>query len=170
MYQKLSQGADVLARCLALAGGALLIAITALTVISIIGRAFVPLQIGIGPIRGIYDYTQIAIAAAVFAFLPLCQLRQAHAVVDLFETRMPASLNRFLDLLFNAVMLLAASVGTYRLYLGMRDKMRTGEVTQIAEVPAWWGYALGLVGAVAFVLVAAFCVLRAARVVLGRTA
>ncbi|MEM1274132.1 MAG: TRAP transporter small permease subunit [Pseudomonadota bacterium] len=162
MYRTLYRGADFIAQVLAYLGGAILIAIIAMTVVSIIGRLFVPLQIGIGPIRGIYDFTSMAMAAAVFAFLPICQLRQGHAVVDLFERRMPDSVGRILDLLFNAMMLGAATIGTLRLFAGLQDKMATGETTQIAEMPVWWGYAAGMVGATGFILVAGFCTLRAA--------
>jgi TRAP-type C4-dicarboxylate transport system permease small subunit len=168
MYHLLSRAVDTLARLLAIAGGAVLIALIALTCVSIAGRALLPLDIGLGPIRGIYDYTEIGMAAAVFAFLPVAQLREAHARVDLFATMMPAALNLFLDLLFNLAMLLVAAVGTWRLWLGMQDKMRFGETTLIAQIPVWQAYAAGLVGAAGFVVVAAFCVLRAARRLAGR--
>ena len=167
MYHLLYRAVDALARLLAIAGGAVLIALIALTCVSIAGRALLPLDIGLGPIRGIYDYTEIAMAAAVFAFLPIAQLREAHARVDLFGPMMPAALNLFLDLLFNLAMLLVAAVGTWRLWLGMQDKLRFGETTLIAQIPVWQAYAAGLVGAAGFVVVAAFCVLRATRRLAG---
>ena len=167
MYRSLNTLAEFLARFLALAGGAVLLAVTALTCVSIAGRALVPLDIGVGPIRGIYDMTEIGMAAAVFAFMPWAQLREAHARVDLFQWAIPAKMDQFLDLLFNAAMAFVATVGTYRLYLGMQDKISFGETTLIAQIPVWQGYAAGLVGAVGFVLVALFCTLRAARRLAG---
>lgn len=167
MYQRFNLIAQWVARGLALAGGVVLLIIIALTVLSIIGRALVPLDLGIRSIRGIYDLTEIGMAAAVFGFLPLAQLHDAHARVDLFEPVFPAAMNRLLDLLFHGGMLVLAIVGTWRLYLGMLDKIRFGETTLIAQIPLWQGYAAGLVGACGFVLVAAFCVLRAARRVAG---
>ena len=106
-----------------------------LTCISIAGRAFVPFDIGIGPIRGIYDMTEIGMAAAIFAFLPWAQLREAHARVDLFLPVMPKSLDRLLELIFNIAMFAVALVGTWRLYLGMQDKLSFGETTLIAQIP-----------------------------------
>lgn len=167
MYQLLSQLAEKLAIALALAGGFVLLALVALTCLSIIGRALVPFDIGIGPIRGIYDMTEIGMAAAIFAFLPWAQLREAHARVDLFQKAMPHRLNLLLDLIFNAAMLLVAVIGTYRLYLGMLDKLGYGETTLIAQIPVWQGYAACLVGGIGFVIIAAFCVLRALRRLLG---
>lgn len=163
MYSTLEKLAAFIAAALALAGGAVLLILTVLTCVSILGRAAVSLDIGLSPIRGIYDMTEIGMAAAVFAFLPYAQLTEAHARVDLFRWAMPAGLDRFLDLLFNIAMTFVAVVGTWRLYLGMQDKLSFGETTLIAQIPVWQGYAAGLVGAVGFVLVAAFCVLRSAR-------
>lgn len=167
MYHGLERIASILARSLALAGGAVLIILVVLTCVSIIGRAFVPFDIGIGPIRGIYDMTEIGMAAAVFAFLPWAQLTEAHARVDLFQKAIPKTLDRFFDLLFNVAMTFIAAVGTWRLYLGMQDKVSYGETTLIAQIPVWQGFAAGLVGAIGFVLVSAFCVLRAGRRLVG---
>lgn len=167
MYQRLHRIAELLASLLALAGGLILLAIVALTCVSIAGRALVPLDIGIGPIRGIYDITEIGMAAAIFAFLPWAQLQDAHARVDLFQPMIPGGINRLLDLIFNFAMLVVATVGTYRLYLGMADKLQYGETTLIAQIPVWQGYAASLVGGVGFILVAAFCVIRSARRLTG---
>ncbi len=163
MYRSLNTAAEIFARLLAYAGGAVLLGITLLTCISIIGRVFVPLNIGIGPIRGIYDMTEIGMAAAVFAFLPWAQLNAAHARVDLFQWAIPRKADQFLDVLFNAAMAFVAVVGTYRLYLGMQDKLAYGETTLIAQIPVWQGYAAALVGAAGFVVVSLFCTLRALR-------
>lgn len=167
MYQMLSRIAEGLARMLALAGGVALLGVIVLTCISIIGRVFVPLDIGIGPIRGIYDITEIAMAAAVFAFLPWAQLREAHARVDLFEPAFSLRFNRILDLIFNCAMAFVAAIGTWRFYLGMMDKYSYGETTLIAQIPVWQGYASGLVGACGFVIVSVFCVLRSGRRLAG---
>ena len=112
MYAQSQHIAQVIARTLALAGGGALIVLIVLTCLSIIGRVFVPLDIGIGPIRGIYDITEIGISAAVFAFLPLAQLRETHARVDLFQWAIPRRINQGLDLLFNLAMAFVATVGS----------------------------------------------------------
>ena len=80
---------------------------------------------------------------------------------------MPRKADQFLDLLFNAGMAFVAAVGTYRLYLGMQDKLSYGETTLIAQIPVWQGYAAGLIGAVGFVIVSVFCTFRALRRLAG---
>ena len=167
MYARLNRIAEWIATLLALLGGLILLGIIALTCLSIAGRALLPLDIGLGPIRGIYDMTEIAMAAAIFAFLPWAQLRDAHARVDMFEPVFPRSMNRLLELVFNSIMLAVAAVGSYRLYLGMLDKFSYGETTLIAQIPVWQGYAAGLVGGVGFVLISAFCILRSLRRLAG---
>lgn len=163
MYQTLHTTTRILAQAMALMGGGLLILVVGITFISIAGRALVPLDIGLGPIRGIYDMTEIGIAAAVFAFLPWCQLERGHAAVDLFKPVFPKLMNRLLDVLLDAGMFAVAALIAWRLYLGMMDKLNYGETTLIAQIPVWQGYALSLIGAVGFVLVAAFCLLRSVR-------
>lgn len=167
MYRRLQIIVELIARLLAIGGGAVLLCIIALTCVSIIGRALVPLDIGLGPIRGIYDLTEIGMAAAIFAFLPWAQFNEAHARVDLFQPVMPNTMDRLLDLLFNVAMLVVAAVGTWRLYLGMQDKLSFGETTLIAQIPVWQGYAASLAGAVGFIIVAAFCVVRSGRRIAG---
>ena len=167
MYKLLNQVVERIAAALALVGGAVLLGIVVLTCVSIAGRALIPLDVGLGPIRGIYDMTEIGMATAVFAFLPWTQLREGHARVDLFQPTFPKSMNLSLDLVFNIAMCAIALVGTYRLYLGMLDKKSFGETTLIAQIPVWYGYAASLLGGVGFILVAAFCILRSLRRLAG---
>ena len=68
---------------------------------------------------------------------------------------------------FNAAMAGVAFVVTHRLYLGMQDKLSYGETTLIAQIPVWQGYAASLLGAMGFIIVAAFCVLRSGRRMAG---
>lgn len=163
MYRRLDRFADLIARTLALLGGAVLLVLVILKTVSIIGRAFVPLDIGIRPIRGIYDITEIGMAVAIFAFLPWAQLKETHARVDLFQTALPGVINRLLDLLFHIAMFAFAGLMTWRMVLGAIDKRSFGETTLIADIPVWWGYAAGLVGACGFTVVAAFCIIRSLR-------
>lgn len=169
MYNLLARFADILARAMAYFGGFILVAIVCLSVASIIGRALIPLDIGLGPIRGIYDLTEMGMAATVFAFLPWCQLKRGHAAVDLFKPVYPRALNRLLDVLVDLGMLIAAVLIGWRLYLGLADKYNYGETTLIMQLPVWQGYAFSLVGAIGFVVVAAFCVIRSTRVLLGKS-
>ncbi len=123
---------------------------------SIIGHALLPFDIGLGPIRGIYDMTEIGMAEAVFAFLPWAQLKEAHAQVNLFRLAMPDAWDKALDVLFNLAMTFATTFGAWCLYLGFLDKLSYCETTFIAQIPVWQGYTAGLVGAVGFAIVSVF--------------
>ncbi|MCR8827826.1 TRAP transporter small permease [Pseudosulfitobacter koreensis] len=168
MYMTAYRIADALARWMAVLAGLVLLVVVGLTCVSIAGRALLPLNIGVGPIKGIYDLTEIGVGAAIFGFLPWCQLQRSHAAVDLFKPAYGTTLNRVLDVIVDLGMLAVAVLIAWRLYLGMADKMRYGETTFIMQLPVWWGYAASLVGALGFALVALFCLTRSLRGLTGR--
>lgn len=163
MYNTAYRIAEIISKSLAIAGGAVLLILVILNVISIMGRALVPLDIGIRSIRGIYDITEIGMAAAIFAFLPLAQFNDSHAKVDLFAGFFSPKINLILELVFNIAMLVVAAIGTHRLFLGGQDKYSYSETTLIAQIPVWYGYAAGFIGAAGFVIVAGFCVWRSVK-------
>ncbi len=158
MYAPLSRLAYLTAYGMALAGGAVLIALVVMTCISIAGRALVPL--GLAPVKGDFEWIEFGVGFAIFAFLPWCQLQRAHAAVDLLQPAFPPAMNRAIDVVVDLAMLAAAAVIAWRLWLGMLDKRRYAETTFILQIEIWQAYLACLVGALAFVLVAAFCVLR----------
>ena len=150
-----------LARLAALAGGMILLIITALTVVSIIGRLLIPL--GLRAIPGDFELVQAGILFAVFAFLPWCHLERGHAIVAILTDRFPVRVNGLIEFVWDAVMLVAATLLTWRLWVGLLDKYGNRESTFILRVPLWIIYASGLIGAVIFVIVAAYCAFRSGR-------
>jgi len=187
-----------LARALAMLGGAVLVAITALTVASIIGRAVVTIAYshtpgylsfldfahgwlraaakmladhGIGPVPGDYEMVQDGAGFAIFAFLPWCQLNRGHATVDVFTSFLPDRVNRWIDLVSELLMTAVIVLIAWRLGIGAMDKMRYGETTFILQYPVWWGYAFAMVGAVVAVIVSFYMLaVRIGEVVTGRPA
>ena len=63
---------EAMARALALIGGAALIVIIGVTVVSVVGRALI--FVGLGPIPGDFEIVEALTGFAVFCFLPYCQL------------------------------------------------------------------------------------------------
>ncbi len=161
---------DWLSRVFALLGGLVLTALILITCISIIGRtvngllhsdwlqSIAPelakrlLDLGIGPINGDFELVEAGMAFAIFAFLPLCQIRGAHASVDVFtgalSRRAKSFLQAIIDVVFAAVLILIA----WQLFEGTLSKRNSGQTTFLLEFPIWWAYAVSLVAA----LVAAF--------------
>ena len=148
---KRSAAIEWLARALAILGGLVLILITVLTVVSITGRAFV--RQGLGPIPGDFELVEVMTAFAVFSFLPWCQLRGAHATVDVFTSFFPAGVNRVIDLITEILMTFAITLIGWRLWYGMTDKMRYNETTFILQFPVWWGFAAAMVAVGVAILV-----------------
>lgn len=149
-----------LASSFAILGGVALAAVAAVTVLSVVGRALIP--VGLSAIPGDVELVQAGILFAVFVFLPWCHLQRGHAIVAVLTDRFPIRFSAVVEFLWDAVMLLASAFVAWRLGVGLLDKYGNGESTFILRVPLWIVYSGGLVGAVVFVLVAAYCTVRSA--------
>jgi len=149
---------DMLARITALAGGVVLVLLIIITVISVTGRALV--FAGLAPIPGDFELVEAGTAFAVFSFLPWCHLKRGNAVVEVLTMHFSDSVNRTIDVVANLLMLVFAALICWRHWLGTLDKHSYGETTFILEFPIWWAYAASLFGAVVFVIVSAWCLLR----------
>lgn len=161
MYQRADRFMNALSSSLALVGGAVLVGLTVMTVVSITGRTFN--RFGLGPVPGDFEIIEMGAAFAIFAFLPWCQYRRGHVTVDIFLARFGEKVNFAVDVVANLLMVLAAAIMLWRLTLGMLDKHAYHETSFILQFPIWWGYAASMVGAVVFLLVSAFTVWRSLR-------
>ena len=173
--EQVGRALDLAARAWAWVGGLILVGLAGMTVVSVIGR-----KINAGGITGIsgdYELVEAGCAIAIFAFLPLCQLRRGHVTVDILTNTFPLALQRFLTLVGDALVAVVAFVIMWRLYLGvgekfpffeqpLRDKLSMGskpffpETTYELEIQLWIPMMAALVGAVLFFVVAAFTVWR----------
>jgi TRAP-type C4-dicarboxylate transport system permease small subunit len=163
-----------LARLLAVIGGLVLTALVLLTCVSVLGRglntlghstllnaispdiAAALIATGGKPLTGDFELVEAGISFAIFAFLPICQLRGAHASVDIFANNFPHRLNRFLVVFWEIVMSIIIVLITWRLFVGMQDKMRYGDTTFLLQFPIWWAYAASLAAASIAALVAVY--------------
>jgi len=164
-----------IARGVALLGGIVLTVLVAVSCLSILGRglntvghadwlqslspAFADWLIGtgVGPITGDYELIEAGIAFAIFSFLPICQLRGEHAVVDIFTRPMPDRANRVLIAFWEAVLAIAICVIGWRLFVGMTDKLGNGQTTFLLQFPVWWAYAASFAAACVAMLVGLYC-------------
>lgn len=166
---------DALARVMAFGGGAILLALSAVTLVSVIGRSGTAL--GLSPVTGDFELVEAGLAIAVFSFLPYAQLTRGHVAVDLLARALPDRANAALGMLGDVLVTLAAGAVTWRLYLGfgekfpflekgLRDKLQMGykpffpETTYELQLPVWIPYGLALLGAVLFTLVSLFTIWR----------
>lgn len=163
-----------LSRVFAYLGGLMLAALVVMTCLSVLGRwangllhgmvadgvlpglAQALLDAGVGVIRGDFELVEAGIAFSIFAFLPLCQITNGHAAVDIFTARLSPRNDRALravtEVVFAAVLVLIA----VQLASGMFSKLRSGQTTFLLQFPVWWAYALSLSGAVGAAVVAVY--------------
>jgi TRAP-type C4-dicarboxylate transport system permease small subunit len=169
---------EALAGALALAGGALLLALALMTVVSIVGRALSGL--GLGPVRGDYELVANGVALAIFWSLPWCQLRRGHVTVDLVARRLPPRLHAALGLAGDVLVTLASAVVLRQLWLAFSERFPHGseslrgalgmgpppffpETTFELQIPVWALHGAALAGAAAMVATGLYCCARAAR-------
>ena len=125
-----------LARAFAFAGGAILVAITGMSVVSITGRTFLG-----RPVPGDFELVQVGCGAAIAAFLPYCQLRRGNIIVDFFTARASRRVQHALDALGALLVAAVMAVLAWRAAEGMLAVKAAGEVTMIVGFPVWLGYA-----------------------------
>jgi TRAP-type C4-dicarboxylate transport system permease small subunit len=154
-----------LARSIAITGGLVLTALVLLMVFSVIGRALI--WAGLSSIHGDYELVEAGVGFAIFAFLPWAHLTRGHAIVSIFTDFAGARINAWILVVTDALMLVVAAFLTWRHGLGTIDKFNYGETTLLLRMPLWWAYAAGLVGAIAFVVVAAYVLARSVSVALS---
>jgi len=156
---------------MALLGGVVLCLLVVMVCLSISGRELSDLafsgalgglgdwlaESGVGPILGDFELVEAGVAFAIFAFLPITQLKGAHAKVDVFSKGMGAGTDRALATFWSLVMAAMIVLITWRLFAGMQDKMRYGETTFLIQFPIWWAYAACLVAAISASIVSIYC-------------
>jgi len=127
---------DALAKALALLGGALLIAVSVATVVSVAGR-----WLAGRPITGDIELVQLAIAAAIALFLPYCQLHRSHLIVDFFTARSSGPVQRRLDAVGSVVAGVVFFALAWRAGVAVSDMRSASETTMVLGIPLWIPYA-----------------------------
>ncbi|MEM0908528.1 MAG: TRAP transporter small permease [Pseudomonadota bacterium] len=132
------------------ASGALLVAMTLLTVVDVVGR-----YVFNAPLPGAFEATEIMLALAIFAGLPIVTARRDHVRVGLVVDRLPAGAQKVVgaisDLLVAALLLGAAIL----LFDQGEGLARFGDTTVLLRIKlAPVAYALSLLCAVSALVAA----------------
>lgn len=117
----------------AIAGGLVIVAMTLMSLASIVGRA-----VFTKPLPGDYELVQMGCAIAVSAFLPFCQMRGGHVLVDFFTAHSRHSVRAGLDTLGALLVAIVAAVLAWRLGLGAASLEAANDQTTILALPTWW--------------------------------
>jgi len=144
-----------IARAVAVAGGALMLATAVMVVVSVVSRWLFK-----SGVKGDFEMVQIATAVAVFAFLPLCQWRRGNVFVDTFTLRAPAWFNRSLDTLWDLVYAGFAALIAWRLALGAFDAISSRTSSMVLALPTGWAILATAVMAAFLAVVAAVTAIR----------
>ncbi|MGE0310348.1 MAG: TRAP transporter small permease [Lautropia sp.] len=155
-----------LARALAIVGGVALLAVVAMSVASIVGRAGI--DWGLSPVEGDYELVQFGCVIALAAFMPWCQVNRGHVTVDILFMRASDRVRVATQFAGDLVLSVLALIIVWRLWLGTLDKVKVQETTFILQMPVWWGYAAALAGMAVFALACLHSVWRDANDFIGR--
>lgn len=122
-------------RAFAIGSGLMLIAMSLMSLTSIIGRSLFSM-----PILGDYELVQMMSAVAVTMALPFCQMIRGHIIVDFFTANAPKKFNRACDIVASLVLSIAGFVFAWRITLGMLELRENGDASMLLNLPTWYGY------------------------------
>ena len=121
----------------AMLGGAMLLATTVITLVSVLARYFFA-----KPLVGDFELVQVAVATCIASFLPYCQLKGGNIIVDFFTTGMAPSRQRAFDALGALLLSLMMLVLGWRAAVGATSVFESGESSMLMSIPIWITYAL----------------------------
>ena len=133
-----------------LVGGAALLGTMATMIATVAGGAFGK------PVLGDSEIVELLGGIAVFAFLPYCHLRGANVLVDFFTRPLPPRVNAWLDAVMNLAFAAVAVILTWRLVVGGIGVHERGKRSMFLQLPDEWGYAIGALSMVLWIVVCLF--------------
>ncbi|MCC8431298.1 TRAP transporter small permease [Reyranella aquatilis] len=125
--------AERLGAALALAGAALSLFIAGLVTASV-GLRWATSS----GLPGDFEMVQMAVALAIFSFLPYTQLRRGNMLVDTFTIRLPARVLSAIDAFWDIVYAAAAALLGWRLAVGAADAIGSRTSTMVLGMPVGW--------------------------------
>lgn len=121
-----------LSKGFALVGGAIFVALIAMSLISIVGRKLIA-----APIPGDMELMQMGSAMAAAAFFPYCQMNDGHVRVDFFTTWMSAHRRAQLDGIAALLLAAVAVLLAWRTTAGAITSFDSGETSLMLGWPVW---------------------------------
>jgi TRAP-type C4-dicarboxylate transport system permease small subunit len=147
-----------LAKLCAIVAGLLMVAVTLMTCVSLIGRNTTGWTI-VGDI----ELTAAAAGAAVAMFLPWCQVRRSHIIVDFFTAKASAGTNATLDRVGALVTAAVLGLMAWRSAIGGINAWNSNEASMMLNLPNWIVYAFVVPGLALAALIALVQALRGMR-------
>ncbi len=126
-----------LCRVFAGIGGAALLAMMLMTVVSVVKRTLLG-----APIPGDFELVEIGSAISIFCFLPWCQSTGGNVLVDFFTQNASPRTNHLLEALGDLLYLLIAALLLWRLSHGGMEMREYGEQSMVLRIPVWWSFTI----------------------------
>ena len=125
-----------LARVCAVVAGLLLTAITLMTCMSVAGR-----EVMGTPVTGDFELSGVAVGAAIALFMPLCQVRRGHIIVDFFTISCSLKTINGLERVGALSLGICFAILAWRTGVGGLNAFSSGAGTMILGFPEWITYA-----------------------------
>lgn len=123
---------DRIAAGLAMMGGCLSLALAAMVVASITLRSR---WVGGSGVPGDFELAQMLTAVSVFCFLPLCQAKRGHVIVDAVSQSWPLAWRERVDALWEIVAGLAMGLLAWQLQQGAIGMAQSDTRTMVLGLP-----------------------------------
>ncbi|HJV85408.1 MAG TPA: TRAP transporter small permease [Noviherbaspirillum sp.] len=121
-----------LSEVFALLGGVTLIALIAMSIVSIVGRKLFEFVV-----PGDVEMIQMGTAGAVAAFLPYCQINDEHVRVDFFTAKLSGRGRAFLDCVASLLLCASAALIAWRTLVAAQTSYESAETSLMLSWPIW---------------------------------
>jgi hypothetical protein len=102
--------------------------------------------LGFGAVRGEFELVELSCATCASLFLPLCQLKKGHVMVDVFTYRLPGNVNRSVDAVWTLLFAAGWAFVSWRILHGLWEIQGYGDRTMLLRAPVWWVYVPAVFG------------------------
>lgn len=133
---RLTRLAEKTATVAAVGGGLLVLAIAGLVTVSVLGRWLFN-----KPIPADFEFVEIGVGIAVFAFLSYTQMRGGHIAVDTFTQRLAPGVNAAIDGIWALVLCAFLALFAWGLASGAIESRQYSETLVQLPWPIWPVYA-----------------------------
>lgn len=134
---RLAHVAERLATVVAVVGGLLVLGVATLVTLSVLGRWLFN-----RPIPADFEFVEIGVGIAVFAFLSYTQMRSGHIAVDTFTQRLPARMNAVIDGIWALILCAFLGLFAWGLASGALEARAYNETLVQLPWPIWPVYAV----------------------------
>lgn len=132
---------DRLARILAALGGAVIFGVALTVTVSVTMRV-----LGLQGVRGDFELVEMSCVWAAGLFLPLCQLKRGHVMVDLFTNWLSPRVRASIDWFWLVCFAFAWAVVCFFTFNGLVETWAYGDRTMLLSIPTWWAFVPTVLG------------------------